>query len=111
MTERRAPTPSLRLVPTRAIRRTRRNRVADMNDRALIRAGTVGAIIAAICCATPVLAVLLPLIGLSAWLARADFIVIPLLIVFLGVAALGRYRRRATAAAQCETHPAKKDIK
>lgn len=28
-----------------------------MNDRALIRAGVVGAIVAAICCATPILAV------------------------------------------------------
>jgi mercuric ion transport protein len=82
-----------------------------MNDRALVRVGTVGAIIAAICCATPALAVLLPLIGLSAWLARADFIVIPLLFVFLGVALLGLYRHRATAAAQCDTHPAKKGLK
>ncbi len=82
-----------------------------MNDRTLVRAGTVGAVIAAICCATPALAVLLPLIGLSAWLARADFIVIPLLFVFLGVVALGLYGRRATAATECETQPAKKGLK
>ncbi|SJM33665.1 hypothetical protein [Mesorhizobium delmotii] len=36
-----------------------------MNDRALILTGTVGAIIAAICRATPVLAVVLPAIGLG----------------------------------------------
>ena len=82
-----------------------------MNDRALVRAGTVGAVIAAICCATPALAVRLPLIGLSAWLARADLIVIPLLLVFLGIVALGLYRRRATAAAQCATQAAKKGLK
>src|SRR5258708_17113085 len=105
--ERRALVPSRRRAPTRGILRTRRDRVADMNDRALVRTGTVGAVIAAICCATPALAVLLPLIGLSAWLTRADFIVIPLLLVFLGVAVLGLYRRRATAAAQCETQPGK----
>ena len=38
-----------------------------MNDRVLIRTGTTGAVLAAICCATPVLAVLLPLVGLGAW--------------------------------------------
>ena len=45
-----------------------------MNDRALIRTGTAGATVAAICCAMPVLAVLLPLVGLSAWMARADLV-------------------------------------
>lgn len=39
-----------------------------MSDRALIRAGTVGAIFAAICCAAPLVAVTLPLAGLGAWL-------------------------------------------
>lgn len=40
-----------------------------MNDRALLCTGAVGAVIAAICCVTPILAVLLPLVGLGAWLA------------------------------------------
>lgn len=51
-----------------------------MNDRALIRTGTMGAIVAAICCATPLLAVLLPMVGLGAWLARADGVLLPLLV-------------------------------
>lgn len=72
-----------------------------MHDRTLIQAGTIGAIVAAICCATPVLVILLPLIGLGAWLATADVILIPLLFVFLGIVALGLYRRRARI--QCET--------
>jgi mercuric ion transport protein len=82
-----------------------------MNDRALVRAGIGGAVIAAICCATPALAVLLPLIGLSAWLTRADFIVTPLLFVSVGVVALGLHLRRATGAAHCATQPAKKGSK
>jgi mercuric ion transport protein len=73
-----------------------------MNDRALIRTGTAGAIVAAICCATPVLAVLLPLVGLSAWLARADLVLFPMLAASLGLIAWGVYRRR-TKVACCET--------
>jgi mercuric ion transport protein len=72
-----------------------------MNDRALIRTGTAGAIVAAICCATPILAVLLPLIGLGAWLARADLELLSLLAASLGLIAWGFYRRR-TKAACCE---------
>lgn len=72
-----------------------------MNDRALIRTGTAGATVAAICCATPVLAVLPPLVGLSAWLARAD-LVFPLLAASLGLIAWSVYRRR-TKAACCQT--------
>lgn len=48
-----------------------------MRDRALVRAGMVGAILAAICCAAPLLAVGLPLASLSAWLAGAGPVVFP----------------------------------
>jgi mercuric ion transport protein len=40
-----------------------------MTDRSLITTGAIGAALAAICCATPLLAVVLGGIGLSAWLA------------------------------------------
>jgi len=48
-----------------------------MGDRALIRAGVASAILAAICCAVPLLAVGLPLAGLGAWLAGAGLVVLP----------------------------------
>jgi mercuric ion transport protein len=38
-------------------------------------------------------------LGLSAWLARADFVLIPALLVCLGLVGIGLYRRRATAQA------------
>ena len=76
-----------------------------MNDRALIRTGAAGAILAAICCATPILAVLLPLVGLGAWLARGDLVLFPLLAASLGLIAWGFYRRRTNAACcEAETH-------
>ena len=37
-----------------------------MNDSALITTGIVGAVIAAICCATPILVIALGTVGLSA---------------------------------------------
>src|SRR5216684_7608602 len=42
-----------------------------MNDRSLITTGAIGAVVAAICCATPLLTVVLGGIGLT-WLAHAD---------------------------------------
>lgn len=52
-----------------------------MRDRALITTGAIGALIAAVCCATPLLAVLFGAVGLTAWLAKADYVVIPALIL------------------------------
>ena len=68
-----------------------------MNDRALIRAGTAGGVLAAICCATPFLAGVLPLAGLGAWLAGAGLVVFPLVIACFGLVAWGIHRRRAKA--------------
>ncbi len=64
-----------------------------MNDRSLITTGAIGAALAAICCATPLLAVMLGGIGLSAWLPKADYIVMPVLLVGVALVGLGLYRR------------------
>jgi mercuric ion transport protein len=71
-----------------------------MRDRTLIRTGIVGAAVAAICCATPVLALVFGALGLTAWLAKADYVVIPTLLICLGLVGLGLYRRH-TAALAC----------
>lgn len=69
-----------------------------MDDRKLIRTGAVGAGIAAICCATPVLGLVLGAVGLSAWAAGADLVLIPVLIGCLALVAIGVLRlRRAKA--------------
>ena len=73
-----------------------------MTDRSLITTGGVGAILAAICCATPLLAVVLGGVGLTAWLAKADYVVIPVLLLGVALVGFGLYRRRA-AAACCDT--------
>ncbi len=64
-----------------------------MNDRSLITTGAIGAVVAAICCATPLLTVVLGGIGLTAWLAHADYIVMAVLLLALALVGLGFYRR------------------
>ena len=62
-------------------------------NRTMIATGAVGAVVAAICCATPLLAVLLGGLGLAGLLVKADYIVIPALLVCLGLVAIGLYRK------------------
>jgi mercuric ion transport protein len=65
-----------------------------MRDGALITTGIVGGVLAAICCATPLLAVVFGAVGLTAWLTKADYVLIPSLIICLGLIGVGLYRRR-----------------
>ena len=69
-----------------------------MTDRSLITTGAIGAGLAAICWATPILAVVLGGVGLSAWLAKADYIVLPVLLLGIALAGLGLYRRHVATA-------------
>jgi mercuric ion transport protein len=65
-----------------------------MRDRTIVTTGIVGALVAAICCATPLLAVIFGAVGLTAWLAKADYVLIPALILCVGLIAFGLYRRQ-----------------
>jgi mercuric ion transport protein len=65
-----------------------------MRDRALITTGVVGGALATICCATPLLAIGFGAVGLTAWLAKADYVLIPALIICLGLIGIGLCRRR-----------------
>jgi mercuric ion transport protein len=58
-----------------------------LSDRALIAAAAADAILAAICCAAPLLAAALPLAGFAAWIAGAGLMVVPLAIAGLGLLA------------------------
>lgn len=70
-------------------------------DRTLIATGGIGAAIAAICCVTPLLAVVLGALGLTVWLGAADYVLIPALLICLGLLGVGLYRRRLTAQPCC----------
>lgn len=74
-----------------------------MTEGKLIWTGGVGAAIAAICCFTPALVILLGVLGLSAWLGWIDYVLFPALAGFLGIAAYGLYLRRRDKGAACGT--------
>jgi hypothetical protein len=69
-----------------------------MSDSTLVKTGAVGAGVAAICCATPITAVTLAALGLGAFAAQADYVLIPALFGFIGLAGYGLYRRSTGAA-------------
>jgi len=48
-----------------------------MQGRTHNTTGAIGAILAAICCMTPLLVVVFGTVGLTAWLAKADYVLIP----------------------------------
>ena len=67
-----------------------------MKDR-LLMTGLLGTVIAALCCFTPLLGVVLGAIGLSAALGWLDLVLLPALAIFAAITvyALVRHRRRA----------------
>jgi mercuric ion transport protein len=67
-----------------------------VSDRKLLGIGVGGSTLAAVCCFTPALAVLLAAGGLSAWLGWLDYVLLPALVLFLGITAYALIRRRTT---------------
>ena len=67
-----------------------------------LKIGVVGSIVAALCCFTPVLVVLLGIVGLSWLVGYLDYVLFPALFIFLGLTAYGLWRnRRAKKCVQC----------
>ena len=56
-----------------------------MTDKGLLCTGAAGSVVAAVCCFTPALVVLLGAVGLSTWLAWLDYILLPALVFFVGL--------------------------
>lgn len=65
-----------------------------MSDRRLLRTGIVGSVIAALCCFTPVLVVLLGVVGLSALSGYLDYVLFPALAFFLALTAFAWWRQQ-----------------
>ena len=68
-----------------------------MKRRTLLGVGMTGAVVAAMCCATPILVVLLGALGLSAWVVKLDYVLLPALAACLGLVAFALIRRRQAA--------------
>ena len=65
-----------------------------MPNSKLLKIGITGSIIAAICCFTPFLVVLLGALGLSAWL---DIVLLPALVIFLAITGYALWKRSRPA--------------
>lgn len=56
-----------------------------MQSKRFLVIGIIGTVVTAICCFTPALVVLMGAVGLTAWLAWSDLVLIPALALFMGV--------------------------
>ena len=65
-----------------------------MVPRRLLRIGSIGALIAALCCFTPLLVVTLGAIGLGAVVGYLDLVLLPVLALCIGIVLYALYRMR-----------------
>ncbi|RKF12548.1 mercury resistance system transport protein MerF [Roseovarius spongiae] len=66
-----------------------------MKDKLLLT-GVIGTLIAALCCFTPVLVILLGVVGLSALTGFLDYVLIPALVFFVLLTIYALVRRART---------------
>jgi mercuric ion transport protein len=69
-----------------------------MKNNTMLGVGIAGFVIAALCCATPALVLLLGAVGFSALTGHLDYVLLPALVLFAGVIAFAMYRRRGAQA-------------
>ena len=65
-----------------------------MKDKTLLRTGLVGTAVAAICCFTPALVILVSAVGLAAVIGYLDYMLFPSLAFFLALTAYAVYRMK-----------------
>jgi mercuric ion transport protein len=64
-----------------------------MRRAALLKTGIAGTIVSAVCCFTPLLVIVLGAVGLSAALGYLDFVLLPLLALFIGITVYALYKK------------------
>ena len=64
-----------------------------MKGNTLLTTGIVGTVLAALCCFTPVLVVLLTGVGLSAAIGYLDIVLLPVLGIFIAITFYALWRR------------------
>jgi mercuric ion transport protein len=68
-----------------------------MNNAQLLKTGLMGSIMAALCCFTPVLAVLLGAVGLGWFIGYLDYVLVPVRVIFLGLVSYAVWRNAKKA--------------
>ena len=66
-------------------------------NKSLLKTGVIGAIIAALCCFTPILVILFGALGLSALVGYLDYVLFPMLGLFLIIIGVAIVRNRGSA--------------
>ena len=65
-----------------------------MNNQTLLKTATLSSLLLAVCCFTPALVVVMAALGLGAYVAGLDFVLLPLLGVSLLLLAVALVRQR-----------------
>jgi mercuric ion transport protein len=68
-----------------------------MNNSKLLIVGVAGTVIAALCCFTPMLVILLGAVGLSAVVGILDYVLFPAMGLFLLITGYALWKRRSKA--------------
>ena len=71
----------------------------DQNTK-LIGTGVAGALLSMLCCFTPVLAILLSALGLTAFVAKLDYVLVPVFVASIALVIVALMRRRRSCAAR-----------
>ncbi len=64
------------------------------NPNTLLRVSVIGTVIVALCCFTPILVILLGVVGLSAITSYLDVVLLPALAIFLGLTVYALWRKK-----------------
>jgi len=67
--------------------------------------GAAGAALSMLCCVTPVLAVLLGALGLTAFVAKLDYVLMPVFIASIALVIFALVRRRRNCATKTRSQP------
>ena len=70
---------------------------AIMTNRNLLKVGLIGTIVAAICCFTPVLVVILGAVGLSALVGSLDYVLMPALVIFIVITVFALWKSKTAS--------------
>jgi mercuric ion transport protein len=65
-----------------------------MTNARMAAVGLIGGMAAVLCCFTPVLTLLLGVVGLSAWIGYLDYVLFPAMLIFAGIVVYALLRRK-----------------
>lgn len=77
----------------RTIKTTETVAMTESDEKKLLKTGIIGSVILAICCFTPILVILLGVIGMSAIVGWLDYVLLPGLGVFLAITGYALWKR------------------